>query len=48
MVQVPEDHATTQSEVWTGLVLSCSNVAKCLHKLLSSRISGYGEMMEGC
>ena len=35
MAQVPEDHVTIQYEVWTGLVLSCSNVyINCLvHEL---------------
>ena len=48
MAQVPEDYVTFQSELWTGLVLSCSNVDRCLRKLPSSQISRYGELMEGC
>ena len=46
MARVPEDHMMIQSEVWTGLVLSCSNVDRCLHKLPSSRISRYEEFDE--
>ena len=48
MARVPEDHGMIQSEVWTGLVLLCSNVDQCLHILPSPQISRYGEFIEGC
>ena len=34
MAQIPEDHVMIQSEVWTGLVLSCNNVNQCLCELV--------------